>query len=165
MKSSRAAAVVTWSYVAGFGVATIPVTLYFRQNGRLPSFFGLFDMMAGPWSERQSADRFTASLGAFVAVSAVGAYSGALMWRERRGGRAMNLALLPVEAVFWTGFALPIPWLLGAARAGLVLASLARHEPPQRDGRSSGSRRGRTRSSVRGDATGSPGRPEPHGQK
>jgi len=130
MKSSRAAAVVTWSYVAGFGIATIPVALYFRKHGRLPSFFGLFDMMAGPWSQRQSPDRFTASLGAFLGVTMLVAYSGWLMWRARRGGRAMNLALIPVEAVFWLGFALPIPWLLAAARTVLVVASWARNEAP-----------------------------------
>jgi hypothetical protein len=33
------------------------------------------------------------------------------------------VALLPVEAVFWVGFALPIPWLLGVAR--VVLMALA----------------------------------------
>ncbi len=133
VKSSRAAAVVSWAYVGGFGIATVPVALYFQQHGRLPSFFGLFDMMAGPWSQRQSADRFTASLGAFVAVTALVAYSGWLMWRERRGGRAMNLALIPIEAVFWLGFALPIPWLLGAARTLLVVASWVRKEAPTHD--------------------------------
>jgi hypothetical protein len=130
MNSSRAAAVVSWAYVGGFGVSTIPVGLYFREHGTLPSFFGLFDMMAGPWSQRQSADRFIASLGAFVVVTALVAYSGWLMWRGRRGGRPLNLALMPVEAVFWLGFALLIPWLLAAARATLIVASWARHEDP-----------------------------------
>jgi hypothetical protein len=27
----------------------------------------------------------------------------------------VGLSLLPIEAVYWLGFALPIPWLLGAA--------------------------------------------------
>jgi hypothetical protein len=31
------------------------------------------------------------------------------------------VALLPVEAVFWVGFALPIPWLLGVARVVLIV--------------------------------------------
>ena len=35
----------------------------------------------------------------------------------------LSLALLPVEAVFWLGFALPIPWVFGVARiAFLALA-------------------------------------------
>lgn len=32
----------------------------------------------------------------------------------------LSLVLLPVEAVFWLGFALPIPWVIGAARAALL---------------------------------------------
>ncbi len=132
MKSSRAAAVVSWAYVAGFGLTTVPVALYLRQTGRLPSFLGLFDMMDGPWSNEQSDDRFTLSLAGFLAVTGLVAYSGGLMWRERRGGRPLNLALLPLEAVFWVGFALPIPWLLGAARAALVINSWSKREAPHR---------------------------------
>jgi hypothetical protein len=33
----------------------------------------------------------------------------------------VNLALPPVEAVLWMGFALPVPWLIGIARAALVV--------------------------------------------
>lgn len=35
-------------------------------------------------------------------------------------GAVLNLILLPVEAVFWLGFALPIPRLIGIARAALL---------------------------------------------
>jgi hypothetical protein len=38
----------------------------------------------------------------------------------------MSVALLPVEAVYWLGFALPIPWVLGASRVALVAASWKR---------------------------------------
>jgi len=31
----------------------------------------------------------------------------------------MSVALLPVEAVYWLGLALPIPWVLGASRVAL----------------------------------------------
>ena len=41
----------------------------------------------------------------------------------------MNLAMLPVEAVFWRGFALPIPVAVGAARAALVIAAWRRLTP------------------------------------
>ena len=134
MKTSQKAAIVTWTYVAGYGAPIVPIVIYMRRNERLPSFFGLFDMMGGPWAERQSPQGLTASLGAYLAVTAVAAHSAWLMWRGQKGGRALNLALLPVEAVFWIGFALPIPWILGAARAALVVASYANHEAPgQRD--------------------------------
>ena len=46
--------------------------------------------------------------------------SGWLLWKGRKAGAVLNLGLLPVEAVFWVGFALPIPWLFGIARVALV---------------------------------------------
>jgi hypothetical protein len=46
--------------------------------------------------------------------------SGWLLWQGRRSGAVLNLALLPAEALFWIGFALPIPWLFGIARVALV---------------------------------------------
>ena len=31
--------------------------------------------------------------------------------------------LLPVEALFWYGFALPFPWLIGLLRAALIASA------------------------------------------
>jgi hypothetical protein len=120
MKPARAAAVVTWSYAAGFGVPTVPVAVFLLTQGRLPSFLGLFDMYGGPWSARLEPEKFVALLGAFLGVMGAAAWSGWLLWRGRKAGAVLNLALLPVEAIFWLGFALPIPWLVGASRAALV---------------------------------------------
>jgi len=120
MNSARSAAVVTWAYAAGFGVSAVPVAVYLHEHGRLPSFFGLFDMFAGPWSQRLPPRRFLQLLVAFTAVTTVAAVSAADLWKGRRRGGALNLALLPVEAVFWIGFALPIPAAVGLARIALV---------------------------------------------
>ena len=38
----------------------------------------------------------------------------------RKAGAVLNLVLPPAEAVFWVGFALPVPWLFGIARVALV---------------------------------------------
>ena len=121
--AARAAAVVTWVYAAGFGLPAPIVAAYLMREGRLPEFLGLFEMYGGPWSERVEQRTFVALLAAFLGVSAINAWSGWLIWRGRRSGGVLNLALLPIEAIFWLGFALPIPWLFGAARAGLVAAS------------------------------------------
>lgn len=48
-----------------------------------------------------------------------GRAAAVLTW-GRKVGALVNLALLPVEAIFWFGFALPFPWLVGAARAALI---------------------------------------------
>ena len=43
----------------------------------------------------------------------------------------INLAILPFEAVFWLGFALPFPWLIGIARAGLLAIAWRSLDDPQ----------------------------------
>lgn len=129
MKSARAAAIVTWAYAAGFGGFAFPVVVYLRSRGRLPSFFGLFDMFAGPWFERLSRERFLQLLLLFPAVTGVAAVSGVDLWKGRKRGAALNLAVLPIEAVFWTGFALPIPVAVGMARVALVTLAWKRLTP------------------------------------
>ena len=123
MRTARAAAIVTWSYVAGFGLPAPLVANYLLTHGRLPSFFGMFEMYAGPWSAQLSSRQLSLLLTAYLAVCGAVGVSGWLLWRGRRAGAILNLALLPVEAVFWVGFALPLPWLSGAARVVLVGAS------------------------------------------
>jgi hypothetical protein len=121
MIEARIAAVVMWLYAAGFGLSTIPVALYLARRGTLPSFFGLFDMYGGPWSARFGHRTFIGLLTAFLVVALAVAWAAWLLWKGSRVGGVLALALLPVEAVFWIGFALPIPWVLGVARVILVV--------------------------------------------
>lgn len=114
------AGVVTLVYAAAFGLPAPWVGDFLQREGRLPSFFGLFDMYGGPWSDTMPPDAFRDRLYAFLGMTGLVAGTGWLLLRRSRTGGVLNLALLPVEAVFWTGFALPIPWLVGAARVGLV---------------------------------------------
>lgn len=123
MRSARVAAVLTWGYVAGFGLCVIPVSAYLQATGRLPSFFGLFAMYGGPWSSSTSDETFSQLLYAFFALQLVVAWSGRLLWRGERHGAILNLLTLPAEAVFWVGFALPLPWVSGIAR--IVLLAVA----------------------------------------
>lgn len=131
MSPSRAAATVTWAYAAMFGLPAVPVAVFLADHGRLPTLWGLFPMYGGPWSATYGDERVVALLLAFLALTLAASATGWLLWTHRRGGRVVNLALLPAEAVFWIGFALPLPWLLGAARVVLVgRAGRSRMEPP-----------------------------------
>jgi hypothetical protein len=121
VRNAHVAAVVTWFYAAGFGLSTIPVAIYLRQRGKLPSFFGMFETYGGPWSARVTDSTFVVLLMAFLVVCAAAAGAGWLLWGGSRLGAVVGLALLPVEAFFWIGFALPIPWLLGIARVVLIV--------------------------------------------
>ena len=80
-------------------------------------------MYAGPWSARFSDDRVIALLLVYCGLVLAAVLSGWLLWEMRMAGAVLNLGLLPVEVVFWVGFALPVPWLFGIAR--VVLVSMA----------------------------------------
>ncbi len=123
VRPARTAAIVTWAYAAAFGLPAVPVGIHLTSTGRLPSFYGLFDMYGGPWSTTIPESRLVGLLLLFGAATLVAAGSARLLWKGRRSGAALNVALLPVEAVFWIGFALPLPWVTGLARLVLVAAS------------------------------------------
>ncbi len=62
-------------------------------------------------------DTLVALLIAFFRVTLVASVFAWMLWRGSKLGAARSLAWLPVEAVFWYGFALPFPWLIGVIRA------------------------------------------------
>jgi hypothetical protein len=121
MTSLRVEAVLTWLYALGFGAGTIPVAIFFRSQGRLPTFFGRFEMYGGPWSARFGQGTFVGLLMAFLVVTLLAAWGAWLVWNASRAGAILTLVLLPVEAVFWYGFALPIPVVIGVARFVLLI--------------------------------------------
>jgi hypothetical protein len=123
ISSARATAVVTWVYVAAYGLPAVPVSIYLIENGRLPTLWGLFDMYGGPWASSPVDKSFVALLLAFLASTLVAAWSAWLLWQKRRIGAVIHLAVLPIEAVFWFGFALPIPWVIGAVRVALLASA------------------------------------------
>ncbi|MBD0338229.1 MAG: hypothetical protein ICV67_02975 [Thermoleophilia bacterium] len=119
----RAAAVTTWVYAAGFGLSALPVAKHLNDKGYLPSFRDWFTLFGGPWSNRfagHESETLVALLIAFFLVTLVASVFAWMFWRGSELGAALSLAWLPVEAVFWYGFALPLPWLIGVLRAVLV---------------------------------------------
>lgn len=115
--------VLTWIYAAGFGIAAAPVAVYLLRRGTLPEFFGLFPMYGGTWSSRVGDGIFAVLLIAFLMVTLVASWAAWLVWNGSEAAAVVSLVLFPVEAIFWFGFALPIPWIFGIARAAsLVLA-------------------------------------------
>ena len=79
------------------------------REHRLPWLWDLFPIYGGPWWDEMTDKEFVATLGAFLAVNAVVATGGVLLWFGRRAGAVIALAPLPIEFAFWLGYALPIP--------------------------------------------------------
>ena len=113
-------AILTWLYAAGFGISAVPVAAYLLRRGTLPEFFGLFPMYGGPWSSRLGDGPFAILLIAFLIVTLAASWAAWLVWNGSKAGAVLSLALFPVEAIFWLGFALPIPWIFGIAPAALI---------------------------------------------
>ena len=130
VQKARIAAVLTWIYAVAFGVPVVPVSVYLLQHGELPMFMNLFPMYGGPWDVIEDRAFVTLLMG-FLVVLLAAARVAWLAWKGLKAGVVLGLALLPVEAVFWFGFALPFPWLFGAARVLLyALALRSLHQNP-----------------------------------
>jgi hypothetical protein len=120
---AKSAAVVTWAYVAAFGAPSIPIAAYVLQNRSLPWFLDAFVMYGGPWSVPFEQSTVLAALAGLLVVTLAAAWAAWLVWNGSKFGGVLSLALLPLEAAFWLGFALPLPWLLGLTRAVLVIGA------------------------------------------
>ena len=121
MTALHVEAVLTWTYAIGFGGGTIPVVIHLRHHGNLPSFLGLFDAYAGPWWPRVGRPTFKRLLKGFFAVALVASWAAWLVWNASQAGLILSFIVLPIEAVFWFGFDLPIAKIIGAVRLVLLL--------------------------------------------
>ena len=121
--AARWAGGVNVAYTAAFGLPAIPIAGFVLRERRLPWLWDLFPMYGGPWWDAMTINEFVASLGAFVAVNAVVAAGGILLWTGRRAGAWLSLAPLPLEVAFWIGYALPFPPLIALLRVALVVAA------------------------------------------
>jgi hypothetical protein len=129
-QAAKAAAIVTWAYASCFGLPAIPVAVYLLRTGRLPRLFDAFPVYGGPWYDSGQPERFAAQLGAFLVMMLVVSWGGWLLWRGSRAGSVVAVVTIPVEALFWYGFALPIPPLLTLVRVVLVIAVSMRPKSP-----------------------------------
>ena len=60
-------------------------------------------------------------LAAFLLVCSLEIAAGGLLWSADKIGAILALGLLPLGAVFWWGFALPIPPIFALARTVLIV--------------------------------------------
>lgn len=120
---TRAAAVCSIVVGLGFGLPGAYGAWYYARHGEVWTFLGFPTYGDGPF-ERWGLPTSVALLLGFVAVCAAAVMVGVLLWRDAMIAPWLALALLPIELVFWIGFALPFGPLLGLARSALVVAVL-----------------------------------------
>lgn len=116
----KAASVMCWVTGLGFGLPGVYGIAHLARTGTIARFMGFPAYGEGPF-ERLGIRTSVPLLSAFVTVCAAECVAGGLLWRSRRSGAVLSLALLPVESVFWIGFALPFPPVGAAIRIWSVL--------------------------------------------
>ena len=107
----------------GFGLPGACGAWYYARHGEVWTFLGFPTYGEGPF-EHWGFQTSTGLLLGFVAVCAAEVVVGVLLWSDSTAALWLALALLPVEIVFWIGFALPFGPVLGLARTALVVAVL-----------------------------------------
>lgn len=120
MLALRASAALMWLVALGFGAPTPYAAVRLLRDGKLPTFIGMFPMYGGGFFERASHRTFVAVLGLFALLCVVEGFAGWQLWQGARLGAWMTILLLPIEIVFWAGFALPIPPTLAVVRLVLL---------------------------------------------
>jgi hypothetical protein len=116
----RAAALLSWIPGLGFGLPGVYAIRYLAERGRVWTFLGFPTYGEGPF-EAVGVPTTVPLLVAFLLVCAAELVAGGLLWRRRRVGGWLALALLPLEFAFSIGFALPFGPVLGLARTAMVL--------------------------------------------
>ena len=117
----KAAAVLCWIDAVGFGVFTIPAMARVWAGRDIPMVLGFPAYGQGPF-EDHGIRSTVPLLAGFLAVCVLEGVAGWLLWEGSRTGAILALVALPLGAVYWWGFALPIPPLLAAVRTGLIVA-------------------------------------------
>ena len=102
-------------------LAVLPTLQYAVVHRRLPKVAGI-RALSGPF-EALGIDAFAVAGLLFVAVSALKLLAAYWIWNSRMDGIVLELILLGLSSVFWYGFALPFPPLVGIAQIILIALS------------------------------------------
>ena len=120
--SLRAAAVLLWINGVGFGVCCLPGIRNLLAGRDIPMILGFPAYGRGPF-ERHGVSTTVPLLVGFLLVCILECVAGWLLWSGHTSGAVLAMVLLPFGAIYWWGFALPIPWIFAAVRTVLIALS------------------------------------------
>jgi hypothetical protein len=116
----RVASILLWINALGFGLPCVWAIRNLLTGREVPILMGFPAYGGGPfdrWGPRPAA----VMLFVFMLVCVLEGVAGWLLWGGHTAGAVLALALLPVGALCWWGFALPIPPLFALVRTVLIL--------------------------------------------
>ncbi|GAA3627188.1 hypothetical protein C8D88_1204 [Lentzea atacamensis] len=123
MIAARVAAILALLPALGFGVPAVYGAVHLARHGEIWHLMGFPAYGEGPF-EKIGIPTTVPLLAGFAVVCGAEVVAASLLWRGRRSGKTLALALLPFEAAYWIGFALPVPPVFGAGRTIAVLLAL-----------------------------------------
>jgi hypothetical protein len=123
---SQIAAFLLWVVALGWALPAPWLMWWVIARGRLPVLPLIGEPNGGPFYRRLSRASFVVLLGLSLALGAAQAWAGWLLWEGQQLGAVVQFGLLPIEVVFWYGFALPIPPMLALMRIVLVVLAWPR---------------------------------------
>ena len=113
----------------GFGPLAVYGATFFAEHGTVWYFAGFPTYGDGPF-ESIGIPTSAPLIAGFAAVCAAEVALGTRMLAGRRSSLTLSFALLPFEAAYWIGFALPFGVVLGAIRTAAAAAALRRGRRP-----------------------------------
>ena len=120
MGALRASAVLLFINGVGFGFPCVLAIRNLMAGRDIPIIMGFPAYGRGPF-ERIGISTTIPLLAAFLLVCSLEVVAGWLLWSGDKTGAILALVLLPFGAVFWWGFALPIPPIFAVARTVLIV--------------------------------------------
>jgi hypothetical protein len=120
--SLRAAAALLWFDGVGFGVCCLPGIRNLLTGRDIPMILGFPAYGRGPF-ERHGISTTVPLLVGFLLVCILECVAGWMLWSGYKTGAILAIALLPFGAIYWWGFALPIPWIFALVRTVLIALS------------------------------------------
>ena len=118
----RISAGLHWFIAVGFGVFCVPAIQSLQKGRGIPMVLGFPAYGQGPF-ERVGIPSTVPPQAGFLLVCILEAVAGVLLWQGYRSGAILSLVLLPLGAVYWWGFALPIPPICAVIWTALILVS------------------------------------------
>ena len=128
-RARRGAAVVSLVLGIGFGAPCAVGLVHLARTGEVWQFLGFPTYGGGPF-ERVGIATTIPLMAIFLLVCLAETVLASLLWAGHPVAGRMSHALLPVELVFWIGFALPVGPPLGLARRPVLSARWASVSSP-----------------------------------
>jgi hypothetical protein len=120
MSYLRSSAVLLLINGVGFGLPCVLAIRNLLAGHGIPYIMGFPAYGRGPF-ERIGISTTVPLLAAFLLICSLEIAAAGLLWSGEKTGAILALGLLPLGAVFWWGFALPIPPILAVVRTVLIV--------------------------------------------